>query len=105
MITIRMPPIRRFSQMTPLNSPALAMTDIKWHFREMKRNEMNENIELGELLPDEPTDARLVREVIQNSLDASVSKVNGDGQRSKENPVKVRFSLAGLANPLPAEPS
>ena len=79
------------------------MNSVKWHFREMKRDEMNENIELGELLPDEPTDARLVREVIQNSLDASVSKVNGDGQRSKETPVKVRFSLAGLANPLPAE--
>ncbi len=79
------------------------MTQIKWHFRKMQRTEVNENIELGELLPDEATDARLVREVIQNSLDASVSKRIKGGRRSKNDPVKVRFSLAGLSDPLPVE--
>ena len=79
------------------------MNSVKWHFREMLRTEVNENIELGELLPDEATDSRLVREVIQNSLDASVSRRIKGGRRSRNNPVKVRFSLAGLSNPLPAE--
>ena len=82
------------------------MNSIKWHFREMTRAEMNQDIELGEMFGDEainePLSVRLVREVIQNALDASIAKKLNGGVRTVEDPVRVRFSLEGLSNPLPA---
>ena len=77
------------------------MTDIKWHFREKKRDEMNQDFQLGEFFAsEEDISDRLVREVIQNSLDASSAR-KFSGNRTVEEPVRVRFSLHGLANPLP----
>ena len=85
------------------------MTDIKWHFREMARAEMNQDIELGEMFGEEainePLSVRLVREVIQNSLDASIAKKMNGGERTERTPVRIRFSLEGFSNPLPAEKS
>ena len=49
-----------------------------------------------EFFVEESLNERLVREVIQNSLDASIARVQGTGV-----PVRVRFSLEGLLNPLP----
>ena len=80
------------------------MNPIKWHFREMSRPEMNQDIELGEMFGEEavnePLSVRLVREVIQNSLDASIVKKVKGGERTVEAPVRIRFSLEGLSNPL-----
>ena len=78
------------------------MNSVKWHFREMARTEMNQDIELGEFFSDERINDRLVREVIQNSLDASIAK-KLSGKRTIEEPVRVRISLDGLANPLPID--
>ena len=48
---------------------------------------------------DEPINVRLVREVIQNSLDAAIDKSQGS-PRGSSGPVRVRFSLAGIAKPM-----
>ena len=53
-----------------------------------------------EFFQDDTINVRLVREVIQNALDAALDK--GLGQpRGFSGPVRVRFSLAGIASPLP----
>ena len=55
-----------------------------------------------EFFVDEPINTRIVRESIQNSLDAGVDRRH---RRKNESPtpVRVRFSLSGIMNPLPAE--
>lgn len=80
----------------------MSMTDIKWRFRRMSPSEINQGTVLGEFFGDEPINTRLVREAIQNSLDAGIDKVLGNAV-AKPGPVRVRFSLAGIRNPLPAE--
>ena len=75
------------------------MTDIHWQFREMGRAEMNQDPMQREFFEGEPINTRLVRESIQNSLDAGIAHASPDG---KGEPVHVRFSLAGIRNPLPA---
>ena len=78
------------------------MTDIKWRFRKMSPAEVNQGTVVREFFEDEPINTRLVREVIQNSLDAGVDKVLGN-PIGTTGPVRVRFSLAGILNPLPYE--
>ena len=72
------------------------MADARWHFREMARGELNQDPMERELFADEPINERLVREAIQNSLDASLTRVGA----STGGPVRVRFSLQGIRNPL-----
>ena len=79
------------------------MNSVNWHFREKTRVEMNQDIQLVEFFADEPINTRLAREVIQNSLDAGFAKQLPDGHHNDQNPVKVRFSLNGLSEPLRAE--
>ncbi|MDE2940646.1 MAG: hypothetical protein OXR67_17265 [Chloroflexota bacterium] len=55
-----------------------------------------------EFFQDDTINVRLVREVIQNALDAALDKYEGR-LRGSYGPVRVRFSLAGITNPLPAE--
>ena len=76
--------------------------DVRWHFRKMSPSEINQDPVEREFFGDEPINVRLAREVIQNSLDASIAK-KLNGERTSGPPVKVRFSLAGLTNPLAAE--
>lgn len=83
--------------MTPNNE-----NEVQWNFRKMSPSEINQDPVEREFFGDEPINVRLAREVIQNSLDASIAKkLNGD--RTQGPPVKVRFSLEGLSNPLPAD--
>ena len=77
------------------------MTAAQWQFLKMPRGFTNQQPMEAELLQGE-LNVRLVREVIQNSLDAGIEKVRGQAQGSA-GPVRVRFSLAGISNPLPAE--
>ena len=77
-------------------------TEVRWNFREMLPSEINQDPVEREFFGDEPINVRLAREVIQNSLDASIAKKQ-NGDRKHGPPVRVRFSLAGLSNPLPAE--
>ena len=72
------------------------MADVRWHFREMARGELNQNPMERELFAEEPINERLVREAIQNSLDASIARVDN----SFTDPVRVRFSLQGVHEPL-----
>ncbi len=74
---------------------------VRWRFREMSRAEINQDPVEREFFGDEPLNVRLAREVIQNSLDASLAK-RQTGLRDVDEPVKVRFSLKGLVRPLPA---
>lgn len=76
------------------------MPEVKWQFRRMSPAEKNHESVEREFFQEENINVRLVREVIQNSLDAALSKerLPGSGAAS---PVRVRFSLAGIANPLP----
>ena len=60
----------------------------------MSPGEMNFDPMEREFFGDEPINTRLARESIQNSLDAAV-------ERSSSQPVKMRFSLAGIHSPLP----
>ena len=71
------------------------MDTVKWRFRKMSRAEENHDPMERELFEGEPINTRLVREAIQNSLDA--------GRNDANAPVRMRFSLAGIHNPLPAE--
>lgn len=77
------------------------MTAVQWQFLKMPRGFTNQQPMEAELLQGE-LNVRLAREVIQNSLDAGIEKVRGQSQGS-DGPVRVRFSLAGINNPLPAE--
>ena len=77
----------------------MTAVDIKWRFRKMSRAEINQDPMEREFFEDEPINTRLVRETIQNSLDAGIARVSD----SSGEPVRVRFSLAGIHNPLPAQ--
>lgn len=70
------------------------MADARWRFREMARAEMNQDPMEREFFADEPVNARLVREAIQNSLDAAPAGAVGS------EPVRVRFSLRGVREPV-----
>ena len=72
------------------------MTDVRWHFREMARGEINQDPMERELFSGEAINPRLVREAIQNSLDAAIVRVD----RGAAGPVRVRFSLRGVRRPL-----
>ena len=75
---------------------------MQWTFREMGRGEVNRETMEWEFFEDESRVARLVRESIQNSLDAP--SVGADGASET---TRVRFSLTGIDSPLPphrAEP-
>ena len=73
---------------------------IRWRFREMVRAEMNQDPIQREFFEGESINTRLVRESIQNSLDAGIARTAT--RYSDDNvPVRVRFSLEGIHNPLP----
>ncbi len=72
------------------------MADVRWRFREMSRGELNQNPMERELFAEEPINERLVREAIQNSLDAGIARVDP----ASGEPVRVRFSLRGVHEPL-----
>lgn len=76
------------------------MTCAQWRFRQMAPTEINQGTVVREFFEDEPINTRLVREAIQNSLDAAIDTSDDNGA---SGPVRVRFSLAGIHNPLPAE--
>ena len=78
------------------------MADVKWQFRQMSRAEINQESMEREFFQEEAINVRLVREVIQNSLDAAIDKALGQ-PRGSSGPVRVRFSLAGIQNPLSEE--
>ena len=71
--------------------------DISWRFREMSKAEINQDPMEREFFDEEPINTRLVREAIQNSLDAGIARVS-----ASDGPVRMRFSLAGIHSPLPA---
>lgn len=78
------------------------MVDFKWRFPEMPPSLPNQAPMEREFFVDEPINTRIVREAIQNSLDAGA-----DRKRRRKGyiptPVRVRFSLAGINDPLPQE--
>ena len=76
--------------------------DIKWRFREMTPAELNHESMEREFFAGEPINTRLVREAIQNSLDAGVAHVYSGSSSDSAEPVRIRFSLAGIHTPLPA---
>lgn len=76
------------------------MKDIIWQFRKKVRAEMNQDPMQREFFESEPKNTRLVRESIQNSLDAGIAHVSSGVE---DQPVRVRFSLAGIHHPLPAD--
>ena len=78
------------------------MPDVKWQFRQMSPAEINQEAMEREFFQEEPINVRLVREVIQNSLDAALDKAQGQ-PRGSSGPVRVRFSLAGISSPLSEE--
>ena len=78
------------------------MAEVKWQFRQMSRAEINHESMEREFFQDDNINVRLVREVIQNSLDAALDKSEGR-PRGSSGPVRVRFSLAGMSSPLPEE--
>lgn len=77
------------------------MDAVKWRFRKMSPSEINQGTVVGEFFGDEPINTRLVRESIQNSLDAGIDRVMGN-PTGTSGPVRVRFDLTGITNPLPA---
>ena len=77
------------------------MDSVRWRFREMARAEMNQDPMQREFFEGESINTRLVRESIQNSLDASIGRAS-EVCRDGAGPVRVRFSLAGIHSPLPA---
>ena len=80
----------------------MLMADVKWQFRQMSRAEINLEAMEREFFQEEPINVRLVREVIQNSLDAALGR-SPLQPRGSSGPVRVRFSLAGINNPLTEE--
>lgn len=76
------------------------MPEVKWQFRKMSPAEKNQESVEREFFQEENINVRLVREVIQNSLDAALSKEQPPGSAAA-GPVRVRFSLAGITEPLP----
>lgn len=71
------------------------MVDVQWRFRKMTRAEMNQDPMQREFFEGEAINTRLVRESIQNSLDAAIARTTDTNV-----PVRVRFSLAGIHKPL-----
>ena len=61
----------------------------KWHFRPMGKAEINLDPIQGEFFTSQDIADRLVRETLQNSLDAAISN---------DNPVTVRFTLQNNAS-------
>ena len=80
----------------------MLMAGVKWQFRQMSRAEINLEAMEREFFQEEPINVRLVREVIQNSLDAAPGR-SPLQPRGSSGPVRVRFSLAGINNPLTEE--
>ena len=78
------------------------MVSFQWRFPEMPPSMPNQEPMEREFFVDETLNARLVRESIQNSLDAGIDRHNRRKHQAT-NPVKVRFSLAGVQNPLQAD--
>ena len=78
------------------------MVDVKWRFREMARAEINQDPMERVAFIEESINERLVREAIQNSLDASLARAEAPSAQTA-GPVRMRFSLAGIRNPLSAE--
>ena len=72
------------------------MVDVRWHFRPMQRAEINQDPMEREFFSGESINERLVREAVQNSLDAGRARVD----RASSEPVRVRLSLRGVRNPL-----
>ncbi len=72
------------------------MVNIGWHFRPMQRSEISQDPMEREFFSGESISERLVREAIQNSLDAGLARVD----RNYRDPVRVRFSLHGVREPL-----
>lgn len=71
------------------------MNDISWHFRKMQKGEPNIDPQEEKFFTEEGVFDALVREAIQNSLDAKDSRKSG--------PVKVIFDFSGTRNKLNAE--
>lgn len=71
------------------------MAEPQWRFRKMTRAEMNQDPMQREFFEGEAINTRLVRESIQNSLDAAIARTT-----DANVPVRVRFSLAGIHKPL-----
>ena len=76
--------------------------DIRWRFREMSSAELNHESLEREFFAGESINTRLVREAIQNSLDAGVAHIYSKSSAVSIEPVRVRFSLAGIHTPLPS---
>lgn len=74
------------------------MAEARWHFRPMTRGEINYDPMERELFAAEPINERLVREAVQNSLDAAISRTDPN----YTGPVRMRFSLQGVHDPLDA---
>lgn len=72
------------------------MTEARWRFRAMERGELNRDPMERELFAAETANERLVREAVQNSLDAAISRADSAAAR----PVRMRFSLHGVHSPL-----
>lgn len=76
------------------------MVDLQWRFPKMPPALINQEPMERELFEGEAINTRLVRESIQNSLDAGL-----DRERRRKGdtpaPVQLRFSLAGIRAPLP----
>ena len=78
------------------------MVSFQWNFPEMPPSMPNQEPMEREFFVDETLNTRLVRESIQNSLDAGRDR--HDRRKNQATiPVKVRFSLAGIQNPLQAD--
>lgn len=78
-----------------------SMANVEWRFRKMQKSEMNQDPMEREFFEGEAINTRLVREAIQNSLDAGTSRLPANGNAAE--PVRVRFSLAGIHKPLAAD--
>ena len=75
-----------------MNEDGNSVRDRAWHFRKRQKSEMNDDPIQGEFFTNQSIADRLVRESIQNSLDARINE---------EQPVSVRFALgSGIAGGL-----
>ena len=74
------------------------MAEPQWRFRAMQPGEINRDPMEREFFVEEPINERLVREAVQNSLDAALSRAD----RAAAGPVRMRFSLRGVHSPLDA---
>ncbi len=74
------------------------MAEPQWRFRAMQPGEINRDPMEREFFVEEPINERLVREAVQNSMDAALSRAD----RAAAGPVRMRFSLRGVHSPLDA---